>query len=203
MALSRKLLEAMGIESDKIDEIISAHRETVDALKQERDSYKENAEKLPGVQKDLDKANQKIAELEEADGKDKWKVKYEALKEESDKYKAGVEAEKTKQKKTDAYRELLKETGVSEKRISAVLRVSDIDKLEFGDDGKLKDTDKLKQDIKTEWAEFIGQESKKGASTETPPDGSGNGGNGTPSRAAQVAAKHYELIYGKKTEGSK
>ena len=31
MALTRKFLAALGIEADKIDEIINAHSETVDA----------------------------------------------------------------------------------------------------------------------------------------------------------------------------
>ena len=45
MALTRKFLEALGIEQAKIDEIISAHTEVTDALKADRDSYKEKAEK--------------------------------------------------------------------------------------------------------------------------------------------------------------
>ena len=43
MALTRKMLKAMGIEDEKIDQIIEAHTETVDALKVERDQYKEDA----------------------------------------------------------------------------------------------------------------------------------------------------------------
>ena len=35
----------MGIEADKIDEIIDAHTEVTTSLKQERDSYKADAEK--------------------------------------------------------------------------------------------------------------------------------------------------------------
>ena len=44
MALKRNFLSALGIEADKIDEIINAHAETVDALKEERDEYKKKAE---------------------------------------------------------------------------------------------------------------------------------------------------------------
>lgn len=200
--LSRKFLSAMGIEAEKIDEIISAHRETVDGLKEERDTYKETAEKVPQLQKDLETANAKIKDFEDEGGKDKWKVKYEALKEESEKYRADVEAEKTKQRKGDAYKELLKEMGVSEKRLAAVIRVTDLDALELMEDGKLKDSDKLKESIKTEWSDFIGKEQVQGAHTETPPGGNGDGPR-TPSRAAQVAAKRYEMLYGKKTEESK
>lgn len=198
MALTRKFLSALGIEDDKVDEIIQAHRDTVDALKEERDKYKDEAEKLPEVQKDLDAANKKLDEIEAADSKDKWKVKYDALKEEHDSYMANVEAEKTKQKKSAAYKELLKESGVSEKRIAAVLKVTNLDDVEFGEDGKLKDADKLKDSIRQEWSDFIPKEEKVGAKTETPPDG--KGGNHTPSRAAQVAERHYELMYGKKSE---
>ena len=43
MSLTRKMLKAMGIEEEKIDQIIEAHSETVDALKKDRDTYKENA----------------------------------------------------------------------------------------------------------------------------------------------------------------
>ena len=54
MALTRKFLAALGIEADKVDEIITAHTETVDALKHERDTFKADAEKLPTVQQELD-----------------------------------------------------------------------------------------------------------------------------------------------------
>lgn len=40
MPLTRKMLKAMGIEEDKIEQIIEAHADTVDALRDERDGYK-------------------------------------------------------------------------------------------------------------------------------------------------------------------
>lgn len=200
MSLTRKFLQAMGIETDKIDEIISAHTETVNALKEERDTYKADADKLPEVQKNLDKANSKVAELESEDGKDKWKVKYDALKEEFNDFKTNIDAEKAKQRKTDAYRKLLKDVGVADKRIDSVLKVSDLSDLEFNEDGSLKDEDKLKDSIKAEWEDFITVASTKGADTVTPPSGAGAGANNVPSRAAQVAKRHYEMIYGKAEE---
>ena len=86
MALTRKFLSALGIEDDKVDEIIGAHTETVNALKEQRDSYKADAEKLPTVQKELD--DMKAAA--EKNGKDAYKVKYDALKEDFDKFKADL-----------------------------------------------------------------------------------------------------------------
>ena len=78
MALTRRSLKAMGIEDEKIDEIIAAHAETVDALKEQRDNYKAQADELAEVQQKLDEANETI----KANGSDAWKVKYDAIKEE-------------------------------------------------------------------------------------------------------------------------
>lgn len=50
MALTRRMLKAMGISDEQVDEIIAAHTETVDALKEQRDAYKADAEKLADVQ---------------------------------------------------------------------------------------------------------------------------------------------------------
>ena len=167
MALTRKFLSALGIEDDKVDEIIGAHTETVNALKEQRDSYKADAEKLPTVQKELD--DMKAAA--EKNGKDAYKVKYDALKEDFDKFKADLKEKHAR--KEDAYRALLEEVGISEKRIAAVLKVSDVDSIELDDEGKVKDADALKKAIGEEWEDFIVQKETKGAQTATPPAGSG------------------------------
>ena len=170
MALTRKMLKAMSIEDEKIDQIIEAHTETVNALKEERDTYKEEAEKLPTVQKELDKLKE---DSTKEDGKNPWKVKYDAIKEEFDNYKAEEQAKATKATKEEAYKALLKECGVAEKRISAVTRVADIDSIELDKDGNIKDVDALKDSIKEEWGDFIQTEGTKGAETSTPPENNG------------------------------
>ena len=169
MSLTRKMLKAMGIEDEKIDQIIDAHTETVEALKAERDQFKEEAEKLPAVQRELD---EKKAAAEK-DGKDPFKVKYEAIKEEFDNFKKDIEAKQTKAKKEEAYRVLLKEVGVSDKRIDAILRVTDLDTATLNDDGKFENASELKKGIKEEWADFIVTTGAKGAETPTPPSGGG------------------------------
>ncbi len=171
MALSRKFLTALGIESDKIDEIINAHSESVNALKEERDSFKEKAEKYDKAQTDLDEANKKIEELSK---EDTYKVKYDALKEEFDDYKNGIETEKTNNNKKEAYKALLKEIGISEKRIDAVARLVELDKIKLDKDGKIEGSDNLKKSLKEEWSDFIVKEGKEGAGTATPPEGSGS-----------------------------
>lgn len=173
MALSRKYLTALGIEADKVDEIITAHAETVDALKEERDKYKADAEKLPTVA-------QELADLKEATEKagasgNAYQVKYEAIKEEFEKYKADVEAKALRTSKENAYRSLLKEAGISDKRMDSVMKVSGdaIDKLDLDADGKAKDAKDLVKNIAEEWADFVVKETTKGADTGRPPKNDG------------------------------
>ena len=195
MALTRKFLSALGIEAEKIDEIIDAHTDTVNALKEERDKYKASHEALQGVQKELDD----LKKAAEQNGENPYKQQYDDLKKEYDDYKADVDARELAAKKKDAYSALLKKAGVSEKRIGAIVKVSQIDDVELDKDGKIKDADDLEKKLKEEWKDFIVTEETHGAETKTPPEGAGGGSN-TPSRAAQVAQKHYEAVYGKKGE---
>lgn len=174
MALTRKMLKAMGIEDEKIEQIIEAHSETVDALKEERDSYKANAEKVPGIQKELDELKEAA---EKNEGKNPYKVKYDALKEEFDSFKADIDKKATHTAKEDAYRALLKKAGVSDKRIAAVLKVSDIDAVELDKDGNIKGADKIEESIKEEWSDFIVSTKETGANVANPP--ANNGGKKT------------------------
>ena len=80
-----------------------------------------------------------------------------------------MKAEQIKASKTKAYKELLKKAGVSDKRIDSVLKVTAIDEIELDDEGKIKDSDKVVENIKSEWSEFIVTESQRGAGTENPP----------------------------------
>ena len=170
MALSRKFLTALGIEAEKIDEIINAHSETVEALKEERDSYKAKAEQSDKLQKDLDSAKKQIEDLNKDDA---YKVKYEALKEDFDSYKKGIETEKTNNNKKDAYKTLLKEIGISEKHIDKVAKLVELDKIKLDKDGKIEGADDLKKSLKEEWSDFIVTDGKEGAGTATPPGNTG------------------------------
>ena len=167
MGFSRKMLKAMNIEDEKIEQIIDAHSETVDALKAERDGYKEDAAKLAAVQKELDALKAK--------GDDGYKAKYEAEKAAHDALKADIAAKETKKAKTDAYRELLKGANIDEKRIATILRAEapTIDKIELDADGKIKNAEQYTESIKSDWADFIVTQSAKGTNTATPP---ANGG---------------------------
>lgn len=167
MALTRKFLSALGIEADKVDEIIQAHTEVTDSLKEERDKYKEDAEKLPSIQKELDELKSK------SDGVDPYQEKFEQLEKEFNDYKADIEAKNTTAKKENALRDLLKEIGISDKRIDSVIKVSDISKIEFDDEGNVKEAEALKDNLKAEWSDFIQTTKTEGASTANPPANDG------------------------------
>ena len=167
--LSKKFLAGLGIDDDKADLICERHKEVLNEIITERDELKEKAEKYDDVQTQLNKYKEAEKKAAENSEKDPYKVKYEAIKEEFANYKQEIANKEIKAKKTDAYKQLLKSAGVSEKRIEAVLKVSDIDSIEFDDEGKVKDSDKLTENIKSEWSDFIQTSSTEGAKTATPP----------------------------------
>lgn len=169
MALTRKFLAALGIDEDKAEQIITAHAETVDGLKAEREKYKADAEKLPAVEGELKALKEKAA------GDDPYKEKFEKLQKDYNDYKKDVEAKATAAKKEGAFKALLKEIGIPEKRIDSVIKVSDVGKIEFDDEGKVKDGEKLKESLKSEWADFIPTTKTEGAKPATPPANTGKG----------------------------
>lgn len=182
MALTRKLLKGMGLNDEQIDTLIEAHTETVDGLKEQITKYKGDAEKLPGVQKELD-------ELKTA-GDGGYKEKYEKEKKDFEDFKTAQAAKEARTAKEKAYRELLKTSGVSEKRIDAIMKVTNLDEMEM-DGEKLKDEENLSKTVKLEWADFITTEGNQGANTSNPPKNE-NGGEtdlGNLSMADYIAAR--------------
>ena len=171
MALTRKFLTALGIDEDKADEIIKAHTETVDALKEQAESSKTDAAEVEKLKKKVEELKKDLADADKSD----WEEKYNKLKTEYDDYKTDVENKATHSAKEAAYKQLLIDAGISEKRIATILKVSDIDGVELDKDGNIKAADKLTDSIKEEWADFIVTEHKEGADVAKPPAKDGKG----------------------------
>lgn len=169
MAITRKMLKGMGLTEEQQDTIIEAHTDTVNGLKADIDRYKADAEKLPGVQKELDDLKGK--------GDDGYKEKYESEHKAFEDYKKTVDAEKTTAAKEKAVEAVLKKIGVSEKRLQSVAKLAKadglLDALELNDDGAVKEADKLEKSLKDSYSEYITTTSTKGADTPTPPSNSG------------------------------
>ena len=166
MALTRKFLEALGIEQAKIDEIISAHTEVTNALKADRDNYKEKAEKYDETKTELDKAKSELDKV----NKDEYKTKYESLEAEFNKYKTDIAEKEVKVKKEEAYKKMLKEIGVNEKSIDAIVKVKDLSSLKLDDKGNIVDVDTLKESEKKDWEGFIIKSEEERQDPNTPPD---------------------------------
>lgn len=179
MALTRKMLKAFGIEDEKVDEIIEAHVESVEALKRQRDEYKAEAEKVPGLQKQLDGMGDP----------DELRAKLDAEHEAFEKYRAEVEAGKAEAEKRVLYRKLLEQVGVDPKRVDSVLRVSDLSGVSVKD-GALDGADALAEKAKADWADFIAVETTKGANVAKPPTMSG--GSAAPKNLREALQQRYE-----------
>lgn len=165
----REILSAAGVTSENmseaVDKIIDGHVTSVNALREDIAKYKADTEKLPTVQKELDDMK--------ANTNDSWKEKYDNLKGEFDKYKAEVTEKETKAAKEAAYRAILKDANLSEKGIEKAVKYAEWDKIELGEDGKLKGANEHIKAVREEWAEYVTTTTTTGAKTSTPPANTG------------------------------
>lgn len=183
MALTRKMLKAMGIEDEKIEQIIEEHVESIDGLKAERDRYKSGAEEAEGLRKQLEEA--KAA----GEGAGEYEEKYKAKCKELDDFKSKVDGEAAEREKRGLYRKLLEDAGIDPKRVDSVLKVSDLSGVTVKD-GAIEGADDLTESIKSDWADFIATTSTKGASVPNPPKG--GGGAAAPKNLREALHQRYE-----------
>ena len=160
MALKRSTLKAMGIEDEKIDQIVEMHTETVNALKEERDSFKEKAEQYDSVKKELDGLK----------GGEDWKAKYNAEKKAFDDYKKDVLAKETKAVKESAVKAYFESKGIKGANLEIAMRGAkdEISALEL-DGSKIKDVASLDALVSGTYKGLIVSESTKGADPVSPP----------------------------------
>ena len=184
MALSRRMLSAMGLEADKIEQIIEAHTETVSGLKQQnaeladelskaKETSTADSGRLKDVQKELDDLKAQV----EADNKAREGKDYDALKQEYENYKAEVQEKAVRSAKEKAFRDLLSDMKVSDKGTSMILKYMGVSGIELDEEGKLKDAAALRKTVKDDWSDYIPKVEAKGAETQNPPtDGKGGAG---------------------------
>ena len=156
-----------SISADAIAKLVKAISTTVGNEFVDKARYKAKLDEIDELQGKLQTAEDSVTTAE------KWKVKYEAAKQDLATFKAEQTKKDTRAAKETAYRALLKEAGVSEKRIESVLKVSDVDSVELTDKGEIKGADKLTASIKDEWADFIETTEVQGAQTPHPPANTG------------------------------
>lgn len=190
MALTRAMLKGMGLTEEQVSAIIEEHTTVTSSLKDQIKGLKGDAEKLPDVQKELD-------DLKSETKKNNWQKKYEDEHKAFEDYKTDIANRETAEKVKSAYRKLLGDCKVGEKHIDSIIRVTDFSEMKLTEDGGLEDVDKLKEKIGSDWSGFITtKETKPSGSPDTPPDKGGDDGKKT-GRAAELAAKYHDSLYGK------
>jgi len=199
MALTRSMLKGMGLTDEQVGAIIEEHTSVTSALKDQIrevkdqfDEYKEKADKLSTVEKELEELKKDVSDND-------WKGKYDREHEDFEKYKNEVQSKEAETKVKNAYKKLLVECKVGEKHIDSIIRVTDFKDIKLNSDGSLDNADKLKERINADWDGFIMSEDIKGADIDKPPASNGGSTDGS-SRAAELAAKYHDNLYGKGKE---
>ena len=192
MAFTRaELREALGeaYTDDIAKKVIELHRSVVDPIKDELDGakrdvtkYKAEADKLPGVQKELDDYK-----------KDDWKTKYDNEKKAHDDYKAQVARDAEAAKVKAAFKKLLIEEKISEKTLESVLNATDYSGMKLKEDGSLDKIEDLKKDIDAKWGGFKVTQRQRGEKVDNPP---ANNGGGSDNSIREMTAKWHAQRFG-------
>lgn len=168
MALTRKLLKGMGLTDEQVDTIIEAHTDTVDGLKADISKYKTDAEKLPGVQKELD--NLKAA------GDGGYKEKYEKEHSAFEAFKTDITAKESKAAKEKAVRAYFESKNITGANLDLAMRGcgEEMAALEL-ENGKIKDTKSLDALVDGTYKGLVSTTQTKGANPANPPVNTGGG----------------------------
>lgn len=161
MAFTRKYLKALGIEEEKIDEIIGEHSETVEALKAQIAQGEEAKKQLPELQKQLEAAQAAAAASPDA----------AAVQKQFDEFKGTVAAEKALAAKRVAVESALRAAGANEKALKLLMNAVDANALELSEKGEATNADAVLAPVKTQFADFFGTPGAQGVPPVTPPLG--------------------------------
>ena len=181
MALTRKSLKATGLTDEQVDSIIEMHTDTVDGLKEQVKTYKADAEKLPGVQKELDDLK--------AAGDGGYKEKYEKEHSDFEAFKSDITAKETKAAKEKAVRAYFESKNITGANLDLAMRGCGTEMAALEMDGeKIKDTKSLDALLAGTYKGLISTTLTKGANPANPPANTGG-------------AKSREDIYKKDDKG--
>ena len=162
MALTRKSLKSMGLTDEQVDSIIEMHSETVDGLKADISKYKGDAEKLPGVQKELNDLK--------AAGDGGYKEKYEKEHSDFEAYKSDVTAKESKAAKEKAVRAYFESKNITGANLDLAMRGCGTEMAALEMDGeKIKDTKSLDALLSDTYKGLISTTQTKGANPANPP----------------------------------
>ena len=162
MALTRKSLKAMGLTDEQVDSIIEMHSETVDGLKEQVNTYKADAEKLPNVQKELDDLK--------AAGDGGFKEKFEKEHSDFENFKKTIQEKETKAAKESAAKAFFESKGITGNSLEIAMRGSSAEIAALDLDGeKIKDSSALDALVNGTFKALVSTTTTKGANIPNPP----------------------------------
>ena len=144
---------------EKEQAIMEGHIAVTDGLK----------DKIEGLQAEADKAADLQRQLDGIAGGEDYKAKYEKEHQAFEDFKKQTASDAEMTAVKAAYRKMLVGENISEKRIEAIMKVTDFSKMKRDKDGNLENADALKKTIAEEWGEFKATVSEKGAVVANPP----------------------------------
>lgn len=189
MSLTRKQLSDWGIVGETADLIINAHVEVVNSIKTERDNYASKSVELADA----------LAELEEAKTYKSDMEKYKLEAETAIAAKAALEKQiqdnESETRRTTAITKLLAAEHFHPKGIEKIIQFSGIaQKVRLNEQGEITNADEITALAVGGWGEYQGKIEKFEHVPTNPPN---NAGSRTPGRAAQIAQRVHENLYGK------
>lgn len=193
MALTQKMLKALGVEDeDKREQILDEHQSVLREIREERDRLRDEAAKVKDLQRQLEEA--KAA----SEGGDEWEEKFNAEHKAFEDFKTSVEAQKAEEAKARAYREqVLSAAGVDPRRVDSIMRLADLSGVKVKD-GKIEGADKLIEGVRSEWSDFIVRSRTKGANVANPPERDDR--PQASEIAKQVIRERQQRLYGNVTD---
>ena len=200
-SFSRDFLKALGLTDEQQSAIVERHTEVTDALKAQRDKAREEletakkeAEKVPEMQKEIDSLK----------GGEDWKSKYEKEHGDFETYKADITKKEEAKKVEAAFRKMLADENIKADRHDFIVSHTNLSEAKLDKDGNLTNADSLKKEINDSvngWGAFKVTTHERKQTVATPPK-DGSTGTGM-SRAKELAQKYNAERYGVKPDTGK
>lgn len=144
---------------EKEQQIMGGHVAVTDGLKDKIEELQAEADKAADLQKQLDGIT----------GGEDFKKKYEDEHKAFEDFKKQTASDAELTAVKAAYRKMLIGENISEKRVDAIMKITDFSKMKRDKDGNLENADALKKSIGEEWGEFKATATRQGAKVEKPP----------------------------------
>lgn len=145
MSLTRKLLRELHVDENHIDRIIAAHVETVDALRQERDSAQASAARLDEITQERDALRDQLAARRDEAAR---------LQADFDAYRAQVDADRLAARRQGTLRAALLDAGANPQAVELLAGAVATDDADW-EDGRLREPQRVLAPVREKYASLF------------------------------------------------